>query len=452
MRARSLKKPKINVITLGCSKNWVDSEVIMGQLSANGFDVQHEKKNTHDEVVIINTCGFIEKAKEESIQTILYYNELKEKGKVDQLLVTGCLSERYKKDLEVEIPGVDAYFGTTDLPRLLNFLKADYKHELLGERFLNTPSHYAFLKISEGCDRPCSFCAIPIMRGKHISKPIEEIVRETEILVSKGVKELILLAQDLTFYGLDIYKERKLASLLEALAQVKGLEWIRLQYAYPSQFPMDVLPVMNQYPNICKYLDMPLQHISDSMLKSMRRGITKKRTLDLIQEIRRQVPGIALRTTLIAGYPGETENDFEELVQFVKDQKFDRLGVFTYSHEEQTHAFTLEDNIPEEVKQERAEILMEAQQSIALEKNLLKIGREIKVLIDRKEGAYWVGRTEFDSPEVDNEVLVEAEWHYLQVGQFYQMKIERAEHFDLFASPIGTSPVMKEKTFFPEVN
>lgn len=439
MRARSLNKPKVNIITLGCSKNWVDSEVLMGQLKANDFRVEHEKKNTHDEVVIINTCGFIEKAKEESIQTILHYNMLKEKGKVDQLIVTGCLSERYKKDLEEEIPGVDAYFGTTDLPRLLGFLKADYKHELLGERFLNTPSHYAFLKISEGCDRPCSFCAIPIMRGVNKSKPIEEIILETQKLVKGGVKELILIAQDLTFYGLDIYKERKLSTLLESLAQIPGLDWIRLQYAYPSQFPMDVLPIMNRYSNICKYLDMPLQHISDSMLKSMRRGITQKRTLELLDEIRKQVPGISIRTTLISGYPGETEKDFEELLEFVENQKFDRLGIFNYSHEEQTHAFTLEDNVPEEIKQERSEIIMEAQQSISLENNLKKVGSYLKILIDRKEGGFWVGRTEFDSPEVDNEVLIDAQSHYLEPGQFYTMRIDRAEHFDLYASPLESN-------------
>jgi len=452
MRARSLKKPKINVITLGCSKNWVDSEVLMGQLKANDFRVEHEKKNTHDEVVIINTCGFIEKAKEESIQTILHYNMLKEKGKVDQLIVTGCLSERYKKDLEIEIPGVDAYFGTTDLPRLLQYLKADYKHELLGERLLNTPSHYAFLKISEGCDRPCSFCAIPIMRGVHKSKPMEEILRETEKLVQGGVKELILIAQDLTFYGLDIYKERKLAFLLESLAKIPGLEWIRLQYAYPSQFPMDVLPVMNRYPNICKYLDMPLQHISDSMLKSMRRGITKRRTLELLDEIRNTVPGIHIRTTLISGYPGETEQDFEELLEFVKEQKFDRLGIFNYSHEEQTHAYTLEDTVPEELKQERSEIIMEAQQAISLEKNQSRVNSEMKVLIDRKEGAYWIGRTEFDSPEVDNEVLLDASQYYLEPGQFYQVHIDRAEEFDLYASLIHSNSVERNKIVLPGNN
>jgi len=436
MRARSLKKPHINVITLGCSKNWVDTEVLMGQLRANDFEVDHEKKNKHDEVVIINTCGFIDKAKEESIQTILHYNQLKEKGKVDQLIVTGCLSERYKKDLEIEIPGVDAYFGTTDLPRLLEFLKADYKHELLGERVLNTPSHYAFFKISEGCDRPCSFCAIPIMRGVHRSKPLESIIQEAKNLVGRGVKELILIAQDLTYYGLDLYKERKLAFLLESLAGIEGLEWIRLQYAYPSQFPMDALDIIRDYPQICNYLDMPLQHISDPMLKSMRRGITQKRTLQLLDEIRNRVPGIALRTTLISGYPGETEKDFEELIQFVESQRFERLGIFTYSHEEQTHAHTLEDDVPEEIKQERSEMIMEIQQGISFEKNQAWVGKETKIIVDRKEGEYWIGRTEFDSPEVDNEVLILAKDYYLKPGNFYQVKIDKAEHFDLFAHPL----------------
>ena len=436
MRTRSTKKPSVNIITLGCSKNWVDTEVLMGQLKANDFKVSHERKNTHDEVVIINTCGFIEKAKEESIQTILHYNDLKEKGKVDQLIVTGCLSERYKTDLENEIPGVDAYFGTTDLPRLLTFLKADYKHELLGERVLNTPTHYAFLKISEGCDRPCSFCAIPIMRGAHKSKSMEDILSEAKNLIGRGVKEIILIAQDLTFYGLDIYRERKLPTLLESLAQLEGLEWIRLQYAYPSQFPMEALNIIHRYSNICKYLDMPIQHISDRMLKSMRRGITKQRTLDLLAEIRARVPGIAIRTTLITGYPGETEEDFEELKEFVKEQKFERLGVFTYSHEEQTHAYTLVDDVSEETKQERSEILMEIQQDISLQKNQTWVGKEIKVLMDRKEGEYWIGRTEFDSPEVDNEVLINAKDFYLKPGQFYQMRVDKAEYFDLYAVPV----------------
>ncbi len=427
------------MITLGCSKNWVDSEVIMGQLEANGFEVSHEKKNKRDEIVIINTCGFIENAKEESIQTILTYNELRNQGKVDRLIVTGCLSERYKKELEKEIPGVDAYFGTSNLPELLKFLNADYKKELLGERVLNTPSHFAFLKISEGCDRPCSFCAIPIMRGAHRSKSMENIILEAENLVKKGVKELILIAQDLTFYGLDIYKERKLSTLLESLAQVRGIEWIRLQYAYPSQFPLEVLDIMNRYSNICKYLDMPIQHISDPMLKSMRRGITKKRTQELLKSIRERVPSIALRTTLIAGYPGETEEDFMELMDFILEQEFDRLGVFTYSHEEDTHAYSLIDNVPNTTKILRSEKLMEIQQEISLKKNQKKVGTQTKVIIDRKEGSYWIGRTEQDSPDVDNEVLIDAKKFSLQKGLFYDMEIERAEHFDLFAHPISNS-------------
>lgn len=436
MRTKSILRPRVNIITLGCSKNLVDTEVLMGQLKHNKFEVTHEKTSGREEVVIINTCGFIDNAKEESINTILEYSRLKEEGKVDTLIVTGCLSQRYKPDLEREIPNVDAYFGTTDLPRLLKFLKADYQHELLGERLLTTPNHYAFLKIAEGCDRPCSFCAIPLMRGTHKSRTIEGLILEATKMAKGGVKELILIAQDLTFYGIDINKERQLAPLLRQLAAVEGIEWIRLQYAYPSQFPMDVLEVMNECPQICSYLDMPLQHISDPMLKSMRRGISKRRTVELLDEIRAAVPGIALRTTLISGYPGETEEDFQELKEFIITQRFDRLGVFTYSHEEQTHAYTLVDNVPAEVKQQRAEELMEVQQLISFEKNQAKVGTTCKVLIDRKEGTYFIGRTEFDSPEVDNEVLIDAREHSLRTGEFYTILVEKAEDFDLYGIPV----------------
>ncbi len=436
MRTKSILKPRVNIITLGCSKNLVDTEVLMGQLRHNNFEVTHEKTKGREEVVIINTCGFIDNAKEESINTILEYSRLKEAGKVDTLIVTGCLSQRYKPDLEKEIPNVDAYFGTTDLPRLLKFLNADYQHELLGERMLTTPNHYAFLKIAEGCDRPCSFCAIPIMRGPHKSRTREGLIAEAQKLAKGGVKELILIAQDLTFYGIDINKERQLAPLLRELAAVEGIEWIRLQYAYPSQFPMDVLEVMNECPQICKYMDMPLQHISDPMLKSMRRGITKRRTIELLDQIRTAVPGIALRTTLISGYPGETEEDFQEIKEFITTQRFDRLGVFTYSHEEQTHAHTLEDDVPQEVKEQRAEELMEIQQSISFEKNQAKIGTTCKVLIDRKEGTFFIGRTEFDSPEVDNEVLIDAREHTLRIGEFYDILVQKAEDFDLFGIPV----------------
>lgn len=436
MKTKTLKKNKVNVVTLGCSKNLFDSEVMMAQLKANKFEVEHESQTDDASIVIINTCGFIDNAKQESIDTILRYADAKEAGLVDKLYVTGCLSERYKDDLEKEIPSVDAYFGTRDLPRLLKTLKADYKHELVGERLLTTPQHYAYFKISEGCDRPCSFCAIPLMRGKHVSVPMEELVQNAKNLVKNRTKELLIIAQDSTYYGLDIYKDRKLAELLLRLSDINGLDWIRLHYAFPSGFPLDVLDVMRERENICKYLDMPLQHISDNMLKSMRRGTTKQKTIDLVNTIRDKVPGIALRTTLIAGYPGETEKDFEEMQQWVEDTRFDRLGIFTYSHEENTHAYTLKDDVPFEIKQQRAQRIMEIQQGISFELNQQKIGKEYKVLIDRKEGNYFIGRTEFDSPEVDNEVLVDAREHYLRIGDYAQIKIKEAEEFDLYGEPV----------------
>jgi ribosomal protein S12 methylthiotransferase len=429
-------KDKINIITLGCSKNMVDSEVLMGQLMGNNIAVSHESEVLDFNTVIINTCGFIDNAKQESIDTILKYTELKEQGKIDKVYVTGCLSQRYKPELEKEIPNVDAYFGTNDLVRLLKTVGADYKHELIGERLLTT-AHFAYFKIAEGCNRPCSFCAIPLMRGVHVSRPIEELVKEAKNLVKKGTKELILIAQDLTYYGLDIYNDRKLADLLKHLSDVEGLEWIRLQYAYPSQFPMDVLDVMNERSNICKYLDMPLQHISDNMLKSMRRGITKRRTMELVEQIRAKVPNIALRTTMIAGYPGETEQDVAELIEFVEQSKFDRLGVFTYSHEENTHAHTLNDTLTAEEKQNRADRVMEVQQDISLQLNQAKVGQTFKVMIDRKEKDYFIGRTEFDSPEVDNEVLLSAKDQYLSVGSFVQAKISKATEFDLYGDVVS---------------
>ncbi|POY36573.1 30S ribosomal protein S12 methylthiotransferase RimO [Solitalea longa] len=443
MRTKGLKpaeakaQPKVNVITLGCSKNIVDSEVLMGQLKGNSFNVVHESEKVgKDDIVIINTCGFIDNAKQESIDTILQYSELKEKGKVGKVIVTGCLSERYKPELQAEITNVDAFYGTNDLKQMLSNLGADYKHELIGERLLTTPKHFAFFKIAEGCNRPCSFCAIPLMRGMHASKPIDELVKEAKVLAKNGTKELVLIAQDLTYYGLDLYNERKLADLLRNLSDVNGIEWIRLQYAYPSQFPMDILDVMNERENICNYLDMPLQHITDNMLKSMRRGISKRRTVELVDQIRQRVPDIALRTTLISGYPGETQEDHDELLAFVEQTRFDRLGVFTYSHEEKTHAYTLEDDVPEEVKQERLEEIMDLQQGISYEKNQEKLGKTYKVLIDKKEGDYFVGRTEYDSPEVDNEVLIDAREHYVTVGDFCKVKIDRAEDFDLYGTPL----------------
>lgn len=424
------------MITLGCSKNLVDSEVLMGQLRANEFDVAHESANDDSNIIIVNTCGFIDNAKQESIDTILRYAEAKEAGQIDKLYVTGCLSQRYKDSLEQEIPQVDAYFGTLEMPQLLKKLEADYKHELIGERLLTTPSHFAYFKIAEGCNRPCSFCAIPLMRGKHVDRPIEDLVREAKRLASMGTKELILIAQDLTYYGLQHYGERKLADLLRNLSDVEGIDWIRMQYAYPSQFPMEVFDVMNERDNICKYLDMPLQHVSDNMLKTMRRGISKRRTIELVDQIRQRVPGIALRTTLIAGHPGETEQDFQELYDWVEETRFERLGIFTYSHEDNTHAYTLEDNVPDEVKQERADAIMELQQGISVELNEEKIGKTYKVLFDRKESGYFVGRTQYDSPEVDNEVLVPADNQYVRLGDFANVKITDASDFDLYGEVV----------------
>jgi ribosomal protein S12 methylthiotransferase len=437
MKTKGHQRPKINIVTLGCSKNLVDSEEIFTQLRANRFQVSHEATEDNASIVIINTCGFIDNAKQESIDTILAYAQAKEEGLLDKLYVTGCLSQRYKDDLEREMPAVDAFFGTNELPRLLKTLKADYKHELLGERIITTPSHYAYLKIAEGCDRPCSFCAIPLMRGGHVSKPVEALVLQARNLVKKGVKELILIAQDLTYYGLDLYRERRLAALLRQLSELEGLDWIRLQYAYPAGFPMEVLDVMKERSNICAYLDMPLQHGSDNILKLMRRGITRSKTQDLIASIRDKVPGIVLRTTLIAGHPGETEADFEEMYHFVEETRFDRLGVFTYSHEENTHSGTLEDLLPLEVKQKRAATIMELQQDISASLNQQQIGKTLKVLFDRKEGGYYIGRTEGDSPEVDNEVLVKADKDlYLRTGDFAQVIITGAEEFDLYGQVV----------------
>ena len=432
MRTKSLKNNKINVITLGCSKNIYDSEVLMGQLKASDMNVEHESDKDDANVVVINTCGFIDNAKEESINTIIEQAERKSDGKIDKLFVTGCLSERYKPDLEKEIPNVDEYFGTTDLPKLLQALGADYKHELIGERLTTTPKHYAFLKIAEGCDRPCSFCAIPLMRGKHKSKAIEDLVTEATKLAKDGVKELILIAQDLTYYGLDLYKSRRLADLLRALSEVEGIEWIRLHYAFPTGFPEDVLEVIRTNHKVCNYIDIPLQHISDTVLKSMRRGTTHQKTDALLRKFRQEVPGMAIRTSLIVGYPGETEEDFQELKQWVNDTAFDRLGVFTYSHEENTHAHLLEDDVPEEVKHQRAEEIMELQSDISYRLNQEKVGQTFKVLFDRKEGEYFIGRTEFDSPDVDNEVLVKASDVYVRMGDFAQVKITHADHYDLY--------------------
>jgi ribosomal protein S12 methylthiotransferase len=426
-------KPRVNVITLGCSKNIHDSEVLMGQLRGNQMNVIHEAERlNNNDIIVINTCGFIDNAKQESIDTILQYSQLKDEGKVGKVIVTGCLSERYKPELEAEISNVDSFFGTNDLQNLLSSIGADYKHELVGERLLTTPSHFSYFKIAEGCNRPCSFCAIPLMRGKHLSKSINDLVKEAAFLAKNGTKELILIAQDLTYYGLDLYGKRRLADLLRELSDVNGIEWIRLQYAYPSGFPMDVLDVMNERANICKYLDMPLQHITDSMLSSMRRGITKQKTIDLVNSIRDKVPGIALRTTLICGYPGETEDDFREMRDWVEETRFERLGCFTYSHEENTHAHQLNDDVPEEVKQDRVDTIMGVQQEISLEKNQQKIGQTFKVLIDKKEGDFFTGRTEFDSPEVDNEVLLDATLDYATPGSFVKVKIDRAEDFDLY--------------------
>ena len=433
MRTRSIKKNTINVVTLGCSKNVYDSEVLMGQLKAGGKEVVHEKEGN---IVVINTCGFINNAKEESINTILDYVQQKEAGLVDKVFVMGCLSERYKPDLEKEIPDVDQYFGTSELPALLKVLGADYKHELIGERLTTTPKNYAYLKISEGCDRPCSFCAIPLMRGAHISTPIEDLVTEAEKLAAKGVKELILIAQDITYYGLDLYKKRALADLLRALVKVEGIEWIRIHYAFPIGFPMDVLEVMKTEPKICNYLDIPLQHISDKILTSMKRGTTQEKTTKLLNKFREAVPEMAIRTTLIVGYPGETEEDFQALKEFVKAMRFDRLGCFTYSHEENTTAYELADDVPEEVKLQRANEIMELQSQISWELNQEKVGKTFRCLIDRKEGNYFVGRTEYDSPDVDNEVLIDAKKHYVKIGDFTDVKIIEAADYDLYAEPL----------------
>lgn len=434
MRTRSIKKNTINVVTLGCSKNVYDSEVLMGQLKAGGKNVVHEQEGN---IVVINTCGFINNAKEESINTILEYVQQKEAGLIDKVFVMGCLSERYKPDLEKEIPDVDQYFGTSELPALLKVLGADYKHELIGERLTTTPKNYAYLKISEGCDRPCSFCAIPLMRGAHISTPIEALVTEAEKLAAKGVKELILIAQDITYYGLDLYKKRALADLLRALVKVEGIEWIRIHYAFPTGFPMDVIEVMKEEPKICNYLDIPLQHISDPILASMKRGTTQEKTTKLLKKFREAMPEMAIRTTLIVGYPGETQADFEALKSFVQEMRFDRLGCFTYSHEENTTAYDLEDDVPEEVKLARANEIMEIQSQISWELNQQKVGKTFRCLIDRKEGNYFVGRTEYDSPDVDNEVLIDAKKHYVKTGDFVEVKIIDATDYDLYGEPIG---------------
>ena len=433
MRTKSAKKNTINVITLGCSKNIYDSEVLMGQLKGSGKNVVHQKEGN---IVVINTCGFIDNAKEESVNTILEQIQNKESGKVDEVYVTGCLSERYKPDLKKEIPQVDEYFGTSDLPQLLKVLGADYKHELVGERILTTPKHFAYLKIAEGCDRPCSFCAIPLMRGKHRSTPIEELVQQTKYLVKDGVKELILIAQDLTYYGLDIYKKRRLADLLRALALVSGIEWIRLHYAFPTGFPEDVLEVIRTEPKICNYLDIPLQHIANPILKSMRRGTTQEKTTSLLNKFRLEVPGIILRTSLIVGYPGETESDFETLKAWVKEMRFERLGCFTYSHEENTHAYQLKDNVSVEVKQQRLNDIMEIQSQISWEHNQKCLGKKFRCLIDRKEGIHFVGRTFMDSPDVDNEVLVDASKYYLKQGDFVDIEIVDATDYDLIGIPV----------------
>lgn len=437
MKTKRKINDKINIITLGCSKNIVDSEVLYSQLKANGKTVEHESTKDDANIIVINTCGFIDNAKQESIDTILRFAEAKEAGKIDQLYVTGCLSQRYKPELQQEIPNVDEYFGTTHLPQLLKRLGADYKHELIGERLLTTPTHYAYLKISEGCDRPCSFCAIPIMRGKHVSKSFEQIEQEVKGLVKNGTKELLLIAQDSTYYGLDLYGERKLAELLRRISDVNGVEWVRLHYAYPSQFPLDALDVIRERENICNYIDIPLQHASDNMLKIMRRGITARRTQEVIDTMREKVPGIAIRTTLIAGHPGETEKDFEELYAFVERNRFDRLGIFTYSHEDGTHAGTMTDDVPQEIKEERAAAIMDLQQGISNQINQQKVGKQFKVLFDRKENGFFVGRTEFDSPEVDNEVLVKADTNYASLGNFAQVKITSADDFDLYGEIVS---------------
>lgn len=432
MKTKKLEKDKVNVVTLGCSKNLVDSEVMMGQLRGNGIEVAHESKEEDFNIVVVNTCGFIDKAKEESVNTILQFADAKKNGAIEKLYVTGCLSQRYKDNLETEIPEVDAYFGTLELPELLRKFNADYKHELVGERMMTTPQHYAYVKISEGCNRTCAFCAIPLMRGKHISKSIEDLVKEVKGLATNGVKEIMLIAQELTFYGLDIYKKRRLSDLLDALCEIEGIEWIRLHYAYPSQFPLEIIETMARQPKICNYLDMPLQHASNNMLKAMRRNITREKTEKLIADIRNILPEICIRTTMLVGFPGETQEDIDELKDFVERMRFERLGVFTYSHEEGTHGYKLEDNLSEEEKERRAQEVMQLQQEISYDLNEEKIGKTFKVLIDRKEGGYFVGRTEFDSPEVDNEVLIDATENYLRLGDFAQIEITDATDFDLY--------------------
>ncbi|HHH50125.1 MAG TPA: 30S ribosomal protein S12 methylthiotransferase RimO [Saprospiraceae bacterium] len=438
MKTKTLKRDKVNVITLGCSKNLVDSENLMTQLQGNDYEVVHDS-NEEANIIIINTCGFIDLAKEESVNTILQYADIKSKGGIDKLYVTGCLSQRYKDNLEKEIPEVDAFFGTLELPNLLAKLNADYKHELIGERLITTPQHFAYMKISEGCSRTCSFCAIPLMRGKHISQPIELLVKQAKNLVKIGVKELILIAQELTYYGLDIYKERALPKLLHALADVEGIEWIRLHYAYPSKFPLDIFEVMAERKEICNYLDIPLQHANDEVLKTMRRQITQQETRELIAYAKKKVPNIAIRTTFLVGHPGETADAFEDLKTFVADMEFDRVGVFQYSHEENTRAYEMKDDIPAELKAERANQIMEIQQYISRAKNEAKIGQTLKVLFDRKEGEYFVGRTEFDSPEVDNEVLVDASKNYVRIGDFAMIKITDASDYDLYGDVISSS-------------
>lgn len=436
MKARTLKKDKVNIVTLGCSKNTVDSEVLLSQLRANDVEAHHQREKDDCNIIIVNTCGFIDNAKKESIDTILNYADAKASGEIDKLYVTGCLSHRYMDELQLEIPEVDAWFGTLDLPKMLQKFNADYKHELIGERSISTPSHYAYLKISEGCNRTCSFCAIPLMRGNHVSKSIEDIIKEAKYLASIGVKEIMLIAQELTYYGLDIYKKRALADLLYELNKVDGIEWIRLHYAYPSKFPMEIIDAIKNCEHVCNYLDMPLQHASDNMLKAMNRQITRAETTQLIQDIRTQIPDIGLRTTMLVGFPGETEQDIEELIEFIKIMRFERLGVFTYSHEEGTSGYLLADTVSDEEKAERASRIMEVQQQISWEKNQEKVGKVYKVIIDSKEGGNFIGRTEFDSPEVDNEVLIDASQHYLRIGDFANIKITRAEEFDLFGEPV----------------
>ncbi|MDZ7608682.1 MAG: 30S ribosomal protein S12 methylthiotransferase RimO [Cyclobacteriaceae bacterium] len=436
MKTKGSKKPKVNLITLGCSKNLVDSEVIMTQLKGNGIPVVHEADGHNNNVVIINTCGFIDNAKQESIDTILKYADAKKQGLIEKVYVTGCLSQRYREDLEKEIPAVDAWFGTMELPALLKKFKADYKHELIGERVTTTAKHFAYLKISEGCDRPCSFCAIPIMRGKHVSKPMDVILTEARNLAKNGVKELLLIAQDSTYYGLDLYKKRNLAELLDKLSDVEGIEWIRLHYAFPSGFPEDILDVMAAKPKICRYIDIPLQHASSNMLDIMRRGTTREKTESLLENIRSKIPGIAIRTTMLVGHPGETKKDFAELMDFAQQWRFERLGVFTYSHEDGTHAFGMKDSISQKIKEARAAELMQLQEQISLELNEQKIGKTFRTLIDRKESGNFIGRTEFDSPEVDNEVLIDAKENYLRIGDFAQIKITAAHEFDLIGKPV----------------